>query len=132
MLYQNLTQKQQLKIHPQHLQMLQLLHLNTIELEQRIQNELEENPLIEEKAEDDGAFENGTQDAQDYKDYDEYCYDDIPDYKLENAQHFQTQAPIEKPIIEFEDFRQELKNQLGLQNLSEIETEVGFFVVDSL
>ena len=43
MLYQNLTQKQQLKIHPQHLQMLQLLHLNTVELEQRIQNELEEN-----------------------------------------------------------------------------------------
>lgn len=132
MLYQNLTQKQQLKIHPQHLQMLQLLHLNTIELEQRIQNELEENPLIEEKADDDGAFEPGTQDAQDYKDYDEYCYDDIPDYKLENAQHFQSQAPIEKPIVEVEDFRQELKNQLGLQNLSQLETEVGFFIIDSL
>jgi RNA polymerase sigma-54 factor len=132
MLYQNLTQKQQLKIHPQHLQMLQLLHLNTVELEQRIQNELEENPLIEEKAEDDGAFEAGTQDAQDYKDYEEYCYDDIPDYKLENAQHFQTTAPLEKPIIEAEDFRQELKNQLVLQNLSELETEVGCFIVDSL
>jgi RNA polymerase sigma-54 factor len=132
MLYQNLTQKQQLKIHPQHLQMLQLLHLNTIELEQRIQNELEENPLIEEKAEEDGAFENGTQDAQDYKDYEEYCYDDIPDYKLENAQHFQTQAPIEKPIIEVEDFRQELKNQLVLQRLTELETELGYFIVDSL
>lgn len=132
MLYQNLTQKQQLKIHPQHLQMLQLLHLNTIELEQRIQNELEENPLIEEKADDDGAFEPGTQDAQDYKDYEEYCYDDIPDYKLENAQHFQSQAPIEKPIVEVEDFRQELKNQLGLQSLSPLETEVGFFIIDSL
>ena len=132
MLYQNLTQKQQLKIHPQHLQMLQLLHLNTVELEQRILNELEENPLIEEKAEDDSAFEAGTQDAQDYKDYEEYCYDDIPDYKLENAQHFQTQAPLEKPIIEVEDFRQELKNQLTLQKLTELETEVGYFVIDSL
>jgi RNA polymerase sigma-54 factor len=132
MLYQNLTQKQQLKIHPQHLQMLQLLHLNTIELEQRIQNELEENPLIEEKAEEDGMVDAGTQDAQDYKDYDEYCYDDTPDYKLENAQHFQTQAPIEKPLIEVIDFRQELKNQLVLQSLSELETEVGFFIVDSL
>src|SRR5687767_1522340 len=89
MLYQNLTQKQQLKIHPQHLQMLQLLHLNTIELEQRIQNELEENPLIEEKADEDANFDNSTSDStQDYKDYEEYCYDDIPDYKLENAQHF--------------------------------------------
>ncbi len=133
MLYQNLTQKQQLKIHPQHLQMLQLLHLNTIELEQRIQNELEENPLIEEKADDDGPFESGAQDSsQDYKDWEEYCYDDIPDYKTENAQHFQSQAPLEKPIIEVEDFRRELKNQLALQSLSEQETEVGFFIIDSL
>lgn len=132
MLYQNLTQKQQLKIHPQHLQMLQLLHLNTVELEQRIQNELEENPLIEEKADEDAVFDNTPQDNQDYKDWEEYAYDDIPDYKLENAQHFQAQAPIEKPIVEMEDFRQELKNQLALQSLSDLETEVGFFVIDSL
>jgi RNA polymerase sigma-54 factor len=133
MLYQNLTQKQQLKIHPQHLQMLQLLHLNTIELEQRIQNELEENPLIEEKADEDSTFEQPSADAgQDYKDYEEYCYDDTPDYKLENAQHFQTQAPIEKPLVEMEDFRQELKNQLALYSLTEHEKELGDFVIDSL
>jgi len=133
MLYQNLTQKQQLKIHPQHLQMLQLLHLNTIELEQRIQNELEENPLIEEKADDDGAFDNQNgEGADDYKDWEEYCYDDIPDYKTENAQHFQAQTPIEKPLVEFEDFRQELKSQLTLQQLTEQEVEVGSFIIDSL
>jgi RNA polymerase sigma-54 factor len=133
MLYQNLTQKQQLKIHPQHLQMLQLLHLNTIELEQRIQNELEENPLIEEKADEDAAFEVGSTDnAQDFKDYEEYCYDDTPDYRLENAQHFQTQAPIEKPLVENEDFRHELKNQLALYKLAEQETAVGHFIIDSL
>jgi RNA polymerase sigma-54 factor len=133
MLYQNLTQKQQLKIHPQHLQMLQLLHLNTVELEQRIMNELEENPLIEEKADEDSAFENtGAEASQDFKDYEEYCYDDIPDYRVENAQHFQTQTPLEKPLIEAEDFRQELKNQLALQRLSEQETEVGNFIIDSL
>lgn len=133
MLYQNLTQKQQLKIHPQHLQMLQLLHLNTIELEQRIQNELEENPLIEEKADDDSAYEApSTEASQDFKDWEEYCYDDIPDYKLENGQHFQSQTPMEKPLVEAEDFRQELKNQLALQNLSAQETEVGYFIIDSL
>jgi len=52
MLHQNLVQKQQLKIHPLQLQMLNLFHLNTIELEQRIQQELEENPIIEEKKEE--------------------------------------------------------------------------------
>lgn len=133
MLYQNLTQKQQLKIHPQHLQMLQLLHLNTIELEQRIQNELEENPLIEEKADDDAAFEQVTQEPnQDFKDWDEYAYDDIPDYKLENGQHFQSPAPLEKPIVEAEDFRQELKNQLALQITDELEIEIGHYIIDSL
>ncbi len=133
MLYQNLTQKQQLKIHPQHLQMLQLLHLNTIELEQRIQNELEENPLIEEKTDDDASFENAAQDStQDFKDWEEYCYDDIPDYRTENAQHFQSQAPLEKPLVEQEDFRRELKNQLALQRVSEAEMDIGNFVIDSL
>jgi RNA polymerase sigma-54 factor len=113
--------------------MLQLLHLNTIELEQRIQNELEENPLIEEKADEDSNFETPAADsAQDYKDYEEYCYDDTPDYKLENAQHFQTQAPIEKPLVEAEDFRHELKNQLALYQLNQHETEIGEFVIDSL
>ena len=50
MLQQNLTQKQQLKILPQQIQLLNLFHLNTIELEHRIQQELEENPLLEENA----------------------------------------------------------------------------------
>ncbi len=134
MLYQNLTQKQQLKIHPQHLQMLQLLHLNTIELEQRIENELEENPLIEEKADEDGALleVNGQDSTQDYKDWEEYGYDDIPDYRTENAQHFQSQAPLEKPLVEMEDFRQELKNQLALLRLESGETGIGDFIIDSL
>src|SRR5690606_25287066 len=43
-----------------------------------------------------------------------------------------SQAPLEKPIVEVEDFRQELKNQLALQSLSQQEIEVGNFVIDSL
>lgn len=48
MLHQHLTQKQHLKILPQQIQLLNLFHLNTLELEQRIQQEIEENPLLDE------------------------------------------------------------------------------------
>ena len=47
MISQQQTQKQQLKILPQQIQLLNLYFLNTIELEQRIKNEMEENPLLE-------------------------------------------------------------------------------------
>ena len=51
MISQQQTQKQQLKILPQQIQLLNLYFLNSIELEQRIKNEMEENPLLEAKEE---------------------------------------------------------------------------------
>src|SRR5438477_7351320 len=45
---QFLTQKQLLKLSPQQIQLLNLLQLNCIGIEQRIKDELEENPALEE------------------------------------------------------------------------------------
>lgn len=47
MINQHLAQKQRLKILPQQIQLLNFFHLNTLELEQRIVQEIEENPLLE-------------------------------------------------------------------------------------
>ena len=52
MINQHLAQKQRLKILPQQIQLLNFFHLNTLELEQRIQQELQENPLLEETSSD--------------------------------------------------------------------------------
>ena len=41
-------QKLQQKLSPQQIQYIKLLQLNTLDLEQRIKDELEENPLLEE------------------------------------------------------------------------------------
>ena len=73
MLHQNLSQKQQLKILPQQIQLLNLFHLNTLELEHRIQQELEENPLLEETpADEDTETEKFAREAvQDGTDVDE-------------------------------------------------------------
>ena len=49
MLQQNLVQKQETKILPQQIQLLNLFHLNTIELEHRIEQELEDNPFLDKK-----------------------------------------------------------------------------------
>ena len=44
MLQQSNVQRQQLRILPQQIQLLNLFHLNTLELSQKIKEELEENP----------------------------------------------------------------------------------------
>lgn len=132
MLHQNLVQKQQLKIHPLQLQMLNLFHLNTIQLEQRIQQELEENPIIEEKKEE--AIAESAEDAavQDYQDWDEYAYDDVPDYKLENTQYYQQPDLPDKPMVEIMDFRSELLTQFGLLKMADDDKHLGEFIIYSL
>jgi RNA polymerase sigma-54 factor len=138
MLYQHITQKQQLKIHPQQLQMLHLFHRNTIEFEQRIQNELEENPLIEQSAEADLAQEKNDKDeAQDYQDWEEYAYDDVPDYhnnnNNNNNQQFNQQDLLpSKTLVTVTDFREEAINQLNLSTLTDEEKQLGEFIINSL
>ena len=48
MLKQSLQQKLLQKLSPQQIQMIKLLEIPTMELEQRIKKELEENPALEE------------------------------------------------------------------------------------
>ena len=133
MLYQHITQKQQLKIHPQQLQMLHLFHLNTIELEQRIQNELEENPLIEQTNEPDLQTEKNDKDEpQEFQDWEEYAYDDIPDYHNNNPQFSKQEVLPSKTLVTVSDFREEALNQLNLSNLDAEEKALGEFIINSL
>jgi RNA polymerase sigma-54 factor len=76
MISQQQTQRQQLKILPQQIQLLNLYFLNTLELEQRIKTELEENVILEQKEESEfDELEGRTaKDVQDYQDYEEFKY----------------------------------------------------------
>ena len=134
MLHQNLTQKQQLKILPQQIQLLNLFHLNTIELEHRIQQELEENPLLEESASDESAdADKYSKDAvQDFKDWDEYGYDDVPDYKTEYENYFNNEKIPERPLPESSDFRETLKQQFKLMYNDEKDILLAAYLIDSL
>ncbi|HEY9046578.1 MAG TPA: RNA polymerase factor sigma-54 [Ohtaekwangia sp.] len=133
MLRQNLTQKQQLKINPQQLQMLELFHLTSLQLEQRIKNELEENPIIEEK-ENSEEIEttNSKEEVQEFQDWDEYGYDDIPDYKTENKQYYQQEDMPDKPIVAGRDFKVDLAEQLSAVKLSEMHDSFAQFIIGNL
>jgi len=134
MLHQNLSHKQQLKILPQQIQLLNLFHLNTLELEHRIQQELEENPLLEESASDDDLDidKYNKEDVQDYKDWEEYGYDDIPDYKTEYENYFNNEKVPEKPLPEYEDYRENLKQQFRLLETDEKEVKLAEYLIDCL
>ena len=57
MLKQSLNHKLLQKLSPQQIQLMKLLQVPTVELEQRIKEELEVNPALEEGLEEDEEFE---------------------------------------------------------------------------
>lgn len=133
MLHQNLSQKQHLKILPQQIQLLNLFHLNSLELEQRINQEIEENPLLDEvKTEDEVVAEKDQEVVQDFQDYDEFENDDIPDYKTECENYWHTENFPERPMAELVDFRKDLKMQFHYLDHTPDELTLAEFIIDSL
>ncbi len=66
---QTLSQKLQQKLSPQQIQLMKLLQIPTATLEQRIQEELESNPALEEGDETADLLEGSTESADDEIDY---------------------------------------------------------------
>ena len=132
MIHQHITQKQQVRILPQQIQLLNLFHLNTLELEHRIQQELEENPILEETPNEDEAVKDKAEAVQEFADWDEFGYDDIPDYKTEYANYFASEEIPDRPLVQVNDFRQSLKEQCRLLMLEEKVFSRVCYIIDSL
>lgn len=144
---QTQTQRQTLKYSPLQIQMLNLLHLTTMELEQRIKEEIEENPILEEGKEESTTEEatdefadpddtSGGDDpivsVQDYYDWDEFRDDDIPDYKTYANNQSADNELYTRPMVESISFRDELKQQVHFLRLDERQQLIADFVLDSL
>ena len=134
MINQRLAQKQRLKILPQQIQLLNFFHLNILELEQRIQQEMEDNPLLEDqKSEFDTLAEKYNKDSvKDYQDWEEYVYNDVPDYKLEYNNYLHNDKLPERPITSGFDYRKLLKEQFKICTEDAHEIELAEFIIDSL
>ena len=133
MLSQVRTQKQQFSVLPQQIQLLKLFHLTTLELQQRIQEELSDNPLLEENINSEEEKElSSKEDVQEYQDEEEYQYDDTPDYKLEHNNYLSEQNIPDRPILERPDFRKDLREQLTFLLKSEGEIKLANYLINSV
>ncbi|HEV7350502.1 RNA polymerase factor sigma-54 [Telluribacter sp.] len=146
---QTQVQRQTLKYSPLQIQMLNLLHLTTLELEQRIKEEMEENPVLEEGKDENSTEEEKVEDLldpgetvgvgdddvpamQDYYDWDEFRDDDIPDYKTYANNQSADDELYSRPMVETISFRDELKEQVHFLRLNERQQLVADFILDSL
>jgi RNA polymerase sigma-54 factor len=137
------VQKQTLKYSPLQIQMLNLLHLTTMELEQRIKEEMEINPVLEEGKEEQSQDTAEVEDTvgkggeevpavQDYYDWDEFRDDDIPDYKTVSNNYSADDEVYTRPIVESISFRDELKEQIRFLSLNDRQQFIADFILDSL
>jgi RNA polymerase sigma-54 factor len=134
MLKQGLFQKLQQKLSPQQIQLMKLLQVPTIELEQRIKQEIEENPALEEgddlhdedlpteeqaiaENEDVGSDTENERDDFDLSDY--FQDDDTPDYKLSVKNSGPDEEERELPLAGGTTFQDTMMAQLGLRDISE-------------
>ena len=139
MLKQHLSQKQLLKLTPQQILTLKLLALPQLQIEEKILQELEENPAleqIEDRLEDD-SFQNEEKlsteedDFKNYEDDENYDYEnDIPAYKT--IQNFSDETPHEKIIISGESFHENLLRQLDFLDFNQTEREIAEFLIGNI
>jgi RNA polymerase sigma-54 factor len=135
MLKQGLQQKLLQKLSPQQIQVIKLLEIPTMQLEQRIKKEIEENPALEEGADanaDEPYEEKAANDDADFS-IDEYVHtDDIPSYKLNAKNYNQSEFKPDIPFSVGTTFQDHLESQLGLRDLSEHKRMLATYLIGNL
>ena len=141
MLKQNLSQKLSQKLSPQQIQLMKLIQLPTLAFEQKIQQELEENPALEsgkEQSEENyEAQDNGQEEERDIIEtefnVDEYLSDDeIPNYKTYSNNYSPDDEDNKVPYAAGSSFSDHLKSQLHTFRLNEQEQAISTFIIGSL
>ncbi len=122
--------KQQQMLSPQQIQMIKLLELPTLQLEQRIKQEIEENPVLEEEE----AKDNEEGDGQPKEiSVDEYLReDDTPSYKTKANNYSKDDKQLTPTISGGRSLHEYLIEQLGYKNLDEREMTFARFLVGSI
>lgn len=146
MLKQQLNFKLSQKLSPQQIQLMKLIQLPTQAFEQRLKQELEENPALEGGKEEKEEYEDdfGADDYQEDDDpgnetieadidVDEYLSDDeIPNYRLQANNYSADDEDRQVPYASGISFTQYLKTQLSTLRLNEAEKEIAEFLVGSV
>jgi len=139
------------KLSPQQIQLMKLLQLPTVALEQRIKEELEVNPALEE---DNNESENeeteneydevDSSDGEEISEYEEKEVDKIDDgyeledymdagdldaYKYEISNRSADDEVFQSVVVEGPNFHSQLEEQLGLRDLTEVQFATGLYLI---
>ena len=137
-LKQNLSFKLEQRLSPQQIQLMKLLEVPTMELDQRIKQEIEENPALEEgedKDEDDfeenDEFDDDDDDKDDEFDISDYISDD-DNYKTQVNNKGKDDDEKSIPYSGDESFQERLSVQLHMLNLDEREFVIAETLIGNL
>tara|TARA_R110002049_G_scaffold2846_14_gene23217 strand:- start:17509 stop:18966 length:1458 start_codon:yes stop_codon:yes gene_type:complete len=143
MLKQSLHYKLLQKLSPQQIQLMKLIQLPTQAFEERLKQEIEENPALDTGKEESDNIDDdlsneyddtGTEkiEAEDIN-IDEYLSDDeIPNYKTQANNYSSDDEEKNVPYAAGTSFHQSLKNQLSTFSLSDEERSIAEFLVGSI
>ena len=141
MLNQRLQQKLLQKLSPQQIQMIKLLEVPTLQIEQRIKKELEENPALEEGQEEEDIhseteeeqFEETDKDQEEFTLDDYIEEDEIPDYRLQAKNYSKDEDKrTEIPFSVGFSFHEHLESQLGLRDLTDKQKILGEYILGNI
>ncbi len=141
-LKQQFQQRLEQRLSPQQIQLMKLLQVPTMELDQRIKQEIEENPALEEGAEEideddrDDDYEDQEKEKQENDDDDfdisDYLDDDSPDYKTSASNHSKDDEERVIPLSSGQSFQERLTEQLHLLDLDDKEFMIADTIIGNL
>ncbi len=139
-LKQFLSQKQDQRLSPQQIQLMKLLQVPTMELDQRIKQEIEENPALEEGKEetadefDNQQDENDNLDDDNQEEFDisDYLDDDHADYKTRAKNQSKDEEERAIPLSGEQSFRERLSKQLYMLSLSDEDIIIAEILIGNL
>lgn len=137
-LKQQLAQRLEQRLSPQQIQLMKLLQVPTMELDQRIKQEIEENPALEEGADhEDDDFDNtddfdDDSDSDDDFDLSDYIDDESSDYKTQANNHSKDDEERVIPLSGEQSFQEKLTEQLHLLYLDDKQFLIADILIGNL
>ena len=146
MLKQNLQIKLGQKLAPQQIQLMKLIQLHTLEFQEELERELEENPALEvvkeETGEDDFSSldnnnnyeEEGNESIETDFDVDEYLYDDEPSYKTASSNFSADDEDFdnESLLTEGQSLYDYLMEQIHLSSIDDEDLKIAEYIIGNL
>jgi len=144
MLKQHLQLKLGQKLAPQQIQLMKLIQLHTLEFEEELERELEENPALEvakeESKEDeystlDESYESeGTESIETDFDVNQYLYDDEPSYKTASSNYSADDEDFdnESLLTEGQSLYDYLMEQINLVNINDEDLKIAEYIIGNL